>query len=83
MFASASAILLPLVALLGASSAEARIRNITFPATAVIGQTIQANVTDLSYIQNNIDFGIIFGIKLQDLDSCKNCEGFFQSYTNI
>jgi hypothetical protein len=73
------------VALITLNSAFARVTNITFPAGAMAGTTIQLNVHESGYDQNWDDLGILVGFGSPDqLKNCKTCVGATgQYYTNL
>lgn len=74
-----------LMVLITLTSAFARVTNITFPAGAVVGTTIQLNIHESGYIQNWDDLGILVGFGSPDqLKNYKACVGATgQYYTNL
>lgn len=75
-----------LVALTGllalAPSTLGRIANISFPATAYLGETIQVNVTEEIYIQKWDDLGVMFGLQAPQY-KCGTCVGQGEWYENL
>lgn len=60
----------------------AYIFNMTAPPTATPGKNITATLYTSIYVQNFVDFGIIWGISAPEV-ACPTCVGRQLDYTNL
>ncbi|WRT67017.1 uncharacterized protein IL334_003983 [Kwoniella shivajii] len=64
--------------------ANARVGSVTIaPAQVIPGENITVTVYSASYIQNWDDFGMIWGMKNDQLDNCQSCLGQELGYVNL
>nr|ODN99725.1 hypothetical protein L204_02158 [Cryptococcus depauperatus CBS 7855] len=65
-----------------ASVAFAKVNQVSVPSKAIPGESITAQVSSTSYIQNWDDFGIIWGL-VQQGHECEGCVGREIGYQNL